>query len=80
MGQKTRRRTGDNVYLAYSVDLVSEELNADRLIVGVCRENLDSVPAHAEHVASKSDIISLVAYFYKLFEQLIKIARLTRAQ
>ena len=66
MAQKARRRAGDNIYLAYPVYLVSEELNTDRLIVGVRREYLDRVPAHAEHITSESDIIPLIAYLYKL--------------
>ena len=80
MVQEARCRTGDNVYLAYSVNLVSEELNTDCFIVGVCREYFDRVPTHAEHIASKRDVVPLIAYLYKLSEQLVKIARLPRAQ
>ena len=80
MAEVTYRRAGDDIDLAYPVDLVAEELDADGLVVRVGREYLDRIAAHAEHVALEGDIVSLVAYLYELAQQLVEGARLPRAQ
>ena len=80
MAQYPCRHTGHDVYLAYAVDLVAEELHAYGLIVGIGRENLDRIAADAEHVALKCDVVALVAYLDKLSQQLVKIPRLAGAQ
>ena len=48
------------VDLADRVDLVAEELDADRRALLVGREDLDHVAAHAERAAVEVDVVALV--------------------
>jgi hypothetical protein len=75
-----RRRARHRVYLRDAVYLVAEELYPYRLVVGIHREDLHRVAAHAEHVAVKGDVVALVAYLDELFQKLVPLALLARAQ
>ena len=78
--QNARRRAGDNVDLADAVDLVPEELDPDRLVIRVGREDLHRVAADAEHVALKGDIVALIADLDELLEQRVKTPHLSRTE
>ena len=57
--------------LADRLDLVAEELDADRGLVLVRREDLDHVAAHAERAAVEVDVVALVLDVDELPEQLV---------
>ena len=50
---------GERIDAADALDLVAEELNANRLLL-VRREHLDRVAAHTELVAREGEVVALV--------------------
>ncbi len=74
-----RGHAGYGIYLAYPVHLVAEELYPYRAVSRIDREYLYRIPAHAEHVALKGEIVSLVAYLHELAHYLRHAARLSLA-
>lgn len=61
--ERARHLTVDGVEFADAVDLVTEELDAHGLVAVVRGVELHRVAAHAEAVALKGDVVSLVANF-----------------
>ena len=58
--QFAQYHTGQGVDTADAVDLVAEKFDAHHVLIRVNRPNLHRVPAHAEAVAFKSDVVALV--------------------
>ena len=80
MVEIARHGARHDVDLADAVHLVAEEFHADRLVVGIGREDLHRVAADAEHVALEGDVVALVADLDELFQQLVKVAVLSRTE
>ena len=49
-----------------AIDLVAEELDADRLLVRVRRMHLHDVAAHPEFAARKVHVVALVKHVHEL--------------
>lgn len=71
---------GKGVDLADPVDLIAKEFHADGGIIGVRRENLHHVAAHAEFVTGKVDIIAVVLDFHQFFEHVVAALLHARAE
>ena len=73
-------RARHDVHLAYPVDLVAEELDPYRLVVGICGKYLDRIASDTEHIALKGNVVALIADLNELMKQLVQVSRLTRAE
>ena len=69
---------GDQIDLHNSVDLVSEELNADGVVL-IGRDDLNAVASHPEGVPLKTDVVSDVADADESSDQLVPVADFTGA-
>ena len=71
MGKVSLDLAGDNVYLAYAVYLVAEELHPYGCVGGVCGIDLHNVSPDTEFVSHKVYVVSLILDAHKLCYQLV---------
>ena len=60
------RVAGERIEARDAIDLVAEELDADRLLVQVRGMHLHHIAAHAESPALEGDVIALVEHVHQL--------------
>ena len=71
---------GQHIDLHNAVDLISEELHADRRLPTVCRKDLQDISMHPEGTTVKIHIVSCVLDINKLADHIITIPLHTRTQ
>ena len=70
---------GNDIYLAYPVDLVAKKLYPHRNVGGVSGHYLNSIPSYPELGTGKTDIVSFVLYADKVCDKLFSGLFLTLA-
>ena len=80
MGKGAFDLSGQGVYFAYTVDLVSEKFHSYGVFHRVCGEDFHNVSPDPEFVSGKVNIVALILYVHKAAKQIVSVHFLTRAE